>query len=167
MRYVIPLIFIFIISYAILKRVQIYPAFSRGVKNALQFTLDLIPLLVCVFIMCEVFERSHLSDALSTFLSPFFNFFGVPPELAKLVLIKPFSGSGSLSFLNNIINQYGADSYIARCACVLYGSSETVFYISAIYFAKCKNKKRILPIVIILSATFISTVFACLLCRFM
>ena len=167
MRYIIPLLFIAIIAYAALKRVQIYSAFSRGVKNALQFSLDLIPLIVCVFIMCEVFERSHLSDALSSFLSPVFGFLGVPPELAKLVLIKPFSGSGSLSFLTNIISEYGADSYIARCACVLYGSSETVFYISAVYFAKCKNKKRILPIVIILCATFATTVISCLLCRIM
>ena len=167
MRYVIPLLFIAILAYALLNRVQIYSSFSRGVKYALSFTLDLIPLLVCVFIMCELFERSHLSDALSNALSPVFNFLGVPPELSKLVLIKPFSGSGSLSFLNSIIAEYGADSYIARCACVLYGSSETVFYISAVYFAKCKNKKRVLPIVIILCATFLSTVVSCLLCKIM
>ena len=167
MRYIIPVLFIAVILCAVLKRVQVYSAFSRGVKSAVQFTLDLIPLIACVFIMCEVFERSHLSDAMSTFLSPFFRFLGMPPELAKLVLIKPFSGSGSLSFLNSIISQYGADSYISRCACVLYGSSETVFYISAVYFAKCKNKKRILPIAIILLATFLTTVISCLLCRFM
>lgn len=167
MRYIIPVLFIAVILCAVLKRVQAYSAFSRGVKSAVQFTLDLIPLIVCVFIMCEVFERSHLSDALSSLLSPLFNLSGVPTELAKLVLIKPFSGSGSLSFLNGIIAEYGADSYISRCACVLYGSSETVFYISAVYFAKCKNKKRILPIAIILCATFLTTVIACLLCRFM
>jgi len=167
MRYVIPLLFIAVIAYAAIRRVQVYSAFSKGVKSALQFTLDLIPLITCIFIMCEVFERSHLSDALSSFLSPLFALLGVPPELAKLVLIKPFSGSGSLSFLTNIISEYGADSYIARCACVLYGSSETTFYISAVYFVKCKNKKRILPIAIILLATFITTVISCLLCRIM
>jgi len=167
MRYVIPLLFIAVIAYAAIRRVQLYSAFSKGVKSALQFTLDLLPLVTCIFIMCEVFERSHLSDALSSFLSPLFALLGVPPELAKLVLIKPFSGSGSLSFLTNIISEYGADSYIARCACVLYGSSETTFYISAVYFVKCKNKKRILPIAIILLATFITTVFSCLLCRIM
>ncbi len=167
MRYIIPLMFIAVIAYAALKRVHVYTAFSRGVGEALKFTLDLIPLLVCVFIMCEVFERSHLSDALSSLLSPLFGFLGVPPELSKLVLIKPFSGSGSLSFLTGIISEYGADSYIARCACVLYGSSETVFYISAVYFAKCKDKKRILPIIIILCATALTTVISCILCRFM
>ena len=167
MRYVIPLLFIAVLACAALKRVQVYSSFARGVKSAVSFTLDLIPLLVCVFIMCELFERSHLSDALSALLSPLFNLLGVPPQLSKLVLIKPFSGSGSLTFLNSIIAEYGADSYIARCACVLYGSSETVFYISAVYFAKCKNKRRILPIIVILCATFISTVISCLLCRFM
>ncbi len=167
MRYIIPLLFIFVIIYALYRRVQIYPAFSKGVKSAMKFTLDLIPLLVCVFIMCEVFERSRLSEALSRLLAPAFSFLGVPTELSRLVLIKPFSGSGSLSFLTDIITRYGADSYIARCACVLYGSSETVFYISAVYFAKCENKRRIAPIVIILCATFISTVISCLLCRFM
>lgn len=167
MRYVIPLIFIAVILYALAKRVRVYPAFSRGVKGALGFTFDLLPLLVCIFIMCELFERSGLSDAISALLSPVFNALGVPPQLSKLVLIKPFSGSGSLSILSGIIKQYGADSYISRCACVLYGSSETVFYISAIYFAKCKNRKRLLPVLIILFSTLVSTVAACLLCRIM
>ncbi len=167
MRYIIPVLFIAVIIYAVLKRVHVYAAFSRGVSEALKFTLDLIPLIVCIFIMCEVFERSHLSDALSSFLSPVFGFLGVPPELAKLVLIKPFSGSGSLSFLTGIISEYGADSYISRCACVLYGSSETVFYISAVYFVKCKDKRRIMPIIIILLATALTTVISCLLCRIM
>ena len=58
-----------------------------------------------------------------------------------MVLIKPFSGSGSIAYLNEIIKNYGADSYITRCACVCFGSSETVFYISAVYFAKTKSKK--------------------------
>lgn len=165
MRYIIPLLFIAVIAYAACKRVKVYPAFARGVGEAVKFTLDLIPLLCCIFIMCEVFERSRLSDALTALLSPVFSFLGVPEELTKLVLIKPFSGSGSLSFLSEIISKYGADSYISRCACVLYGSSETVFYISAVYFAKCKEKKRVLPIIIILIATCITTVISCLLCR--
>jgi spore maturation protein B len=98
-------------------------------------------------------------------LSPIFTFWGIPTELTKLILIKPFSGSGSLAYLTEIIKNYGADSYISRCACVLYGSSETVFYISAVYFAKSKNKKRILPIIIILLSTFICAIFACKLCK--
>ena len=167
MRYVIPLIFIAVFCYAIFKRVNVFSSFTRGAGEAVQFVISLIPLLCAVFIMCELFEISHLSDALSNLLSPLFTFLGVPKELIKLVLIKPFSGSGSLAYLTDIIESHGADDYISRCACVLYGSSETVFYISVIYFAKSKQKKRFLPILLILLATFVSTVVACLLCRIM
>lgn len=167
MQYVIPVIFICVIAFAAVRRVNVFSSFSRGAGEAVKFVFNLLPLLACTFIMCELFERSRLSDALSRFLSPAFSFLGVPSELSKLILIKPFSGSGSLAYLTQIIGEYGADSYIARCACVLYGSSETVFYISVVYFAKSSNKKRLLPIVIILFATLVSTIIACLLCRIM
>jgi len=62
--------------------------------------------------------------------------------------------------------KYGADSYIARCACVAYGSSETVFYVAAVYFASVKEKKLAVPIAIALCANFIALVFGCFLCRF-
>ncbi|MDE7256632.1 MAG: hypothetical protein K2N50_01575 [Clostridia bacterium] len=167
MQYVIPAIFILVLTAAVIKRVNVFTSFSRGAGEAVRFVFSLLPLLACTFIMCELFERSHLSDALSRFLAPAFSFLGVPPELSKLILIKPFSGSGSLAYLSQIISEFGADSYVSRCACVLYGSSETVFYISVVYFAKCANKRRLLPIAIILFATFISTITACLLCRIM
>lgn len=167
MQYVIPVIFIIVILYAAIKKVNVFSAFTRGAGEAVKFTFTLVPLLAATFIMCELFERSHLSDATSRALSPFFTFLGVPPELSKLILIKPFSGSGSLAYLTKIIGEYGADHYISRCACVLYGSSETVFYVSVVYFAKCADKKRLKPILIILLATFISTIISCLLCRIM
>ena len=167
MQYLIPIIFIAVIGYAAIKRVNVFSSFSRGAGEAVKFVFTLLPLLVCTFIMCELFERSHLSDMMSRAIAPVFGFLGIPSELSKLILIKPFSGSGSLAYLTHIIAEYGADSYVARCACVLYGSSETVFYISVVYFAKCAEKRRPLPIIIILTATFISTVVACLLCKIM
>lgn len=167
MQYVIPAIFLGVMIYAAFRRVPLFNSFSRGAGDAVRFTLSLLPTLVCVFIMCELFERSGLSDALTRALAPAFGALGVPKELTKLVLIKPFSGSGSLAYLKLILKEYGADSYISRCACVLYGSSETVFYISAVYFAGCRKKRRILPIAVILFATALTTVIACLLCRIM
>ncbi|MGN0814705.1 MAG: nucleoside recognition domain-containing protein [Candidatus Coproplasma sp.] len=166
MAFVIPIIFIIIIVIATIKKVNVFSSFTRGAQDGLKFTLSLIPLLATIFMMCELFEVSGLSSAMSKALSPVFGFFKIPEELSKLILIKPFSGSGSLSYLTEIIETYGADSYTGRCACVLYGSSETVFYIFAVYFANTKKGKRIVPIIIILFSTFISTVFACFICRF-
>ncbi len=167
MVYIIPAVFIAVFGFAVYKKVKIYDEFSKGVGEAVQFTLSLIPCLAAIFMMCEVFEQSGLSDALTKLLSPVFGFLGIPPELTKLILIKPFSGSGSIAYLNEIIAAHGADSYITRCACVFFGSSETVFYISAVYFAKTKSKRLILPIAAVLIGTLLSTIVACLLCRIM
>jgi spore maturation protein B len=144
----------------------VFSSFTRGAGEGLNFLLSILPVLATIFMMCELFEVSGLSSLLQNALSPVFTALGIPTELVKLILIKPFSGSGSLTFLTQVIKEYGADSYITRCACVLYGSSETVFYISAIYFAKSKEKKLTLPIIIVLLATFVSTIFACFLCKF-
>ena len=167
MALTVPIIFIAVFVFSAIKRVNIYQSFTEGIEDAFKFTVSLLPCLAAVFMMCELFEVSHLSDLITKWLSPVFSFLGIPPELTKLVLIKPFSGSGSLAYLKGIIEQYGADSYIARCACVCFGSSETVFYISAVYFAGLKVKKLALPIICVLVATLLSTVIACLVCRVM
>ena len=167
MIYVIPAIFLVVFVFAAIKRVKLYSEFSQGVKEAVEFTVSLIPCLAAIFMMCAVFEKSGLSDALTKALAPVFGGLGIPPELTKLVLIKPFSGSGSLAYLTDVIEKYGADSYISRCACVCFGSSETVFYISAVYFAGMKNKKLAAPVIIVLISTLLTTVLACLLCKIM
>lgn len=167
MSLIIPVIFIVVFIFAVIKKVRVYDEFSQGIAEAVKFTFSLLPCLAAIFMMCELFEASGLADKLTKLLSPVFDALGIPTELTKLVLIKPFSGSGSLAYLNEIIKNYGADSYITRCACVCFGSSETVFYISAVYFAGMKAKKLAAPIAIVLISTLISTVIACLICRIM
>lgn len=164
---IIPLLFSVVFVYAALKKVKVYDSFISGVKGAIPLLTSLFPYIVCVFLMTEIFEQSGLSGKIISFISPAFEFFGIPKEIVKLVLIKPFSGSGSTALLSEILNSYGADSYISRCACVCYGSSETVFYITAVYFSSVKEKKLTLPVTIALVTSFISTVFACLICRFL
>lgn len=165
MAVIIPVIFIFVFIFAAVKKVNVYESFTDGIKEAFNFTVSLLPCLAAIFMMCALFEESGLSNLLTRLLSPVFGFLGIPEELTKLILIKPFSGSGSLAYLNEIISKYGADSYIARCACVCFGSSETVFYISAVYFAGLKVKKLAMPVICVLAATFLSTIIACLICR--
>jgi spore maturation protein B len=167
MSYIIPLIIIAVFAYAAYKKVNIYSTFCEGIEEAVKFTLSILPSLCAIFMMCEVFELSTLSEKLCTLLSPVTSLLGIPKELTKLVLIKPFSGSGSLAYLNELIATYGADNYISRCACVMYGSSETIFYISAVYFAKCKKKNLFLPILAALIATFLTSILACHLCKIM
>ena len=165
--YVIPAIFLAVFIAAAVKKVKIYDEFSAGIGEAVKFTMNLLPFLAAVFMMCELFEVSTLSDRLTALLSPVFSALGIPSELVKLVLIKPFSGSGSLAYLSKIISENGADSYVARCAAVCYGSSETMFYISAVYFAGLKKKRLAASMAIVAASTLLSTVLACFICKFM
>ena len=162
--YFIPVFFLIILIFSLIKKVKPYDAFTNGAKSAVPFAVSIFPYLVSIFVLTELFEMSGLSDFFSDLLAPVFNILGIPKELTKLVLIKPFSGSGALAILSEIFTKYGVDSYLARCACVIYGSSETVFYIAAVYFAGAKTKKLLTPIVISLVASFASCVFACFIC---
>ena len=163
-KYFIPILFLVIFVFAIIKKVKPYDAFTLGAKSAIPFAVSIFPYLASIFVLTELFEVSGLSTALSDFLAPFFNILGIPNQLTKLVLIKPFSGSGALAILTEIYSTYGVDSYLSRCASVIYGSSETVFYVAAVYFAGAKTKNLTAPIIISLIASFFSCVFACFIC---
>ena len=162
--YIIPVLFLVIFVFALIKKVKPYDAFTNGAKSAIPFAVSVFPYLVSIFVLTELFEVSGISNFLLSVLSPVFRIFGIPKELTKLVLIKPFSGSGSLALLSEIFTTYGVDSYLARCASVIYGSSETVFYVAAVYFAGAKTKNLLKPIIISLVASFFSCVFACFIC---
>ncbi len=164
---IIPILFLALFLYAAVRRVKLYDAFTEGVKGAIPLAVSLFPYLAAVLILSELFERSGLSSVLTNALSPALKFFGIPPEIGKLLLIKPFSGSGSTALLSELFEKYGADSYIARCGAVCYGSSETVFYISAVYFAGTKRKNLTKPIVISLASNMLSAILGCLLCKFL
>lgn len=165
--YLIPLLFLGVFIFALVKKIKLYDCFTRGVKEAVPLVIRIFPYLATILLLSELFRQSGLSNFLAQTIAPVLNLLGIPSEIAPLVLMKPFSGSGSTALLSDILSGYGADSYIGRCACVCYGSSETVFYISAVYFANQHRPKLILPVTISLFANFSATIFGCFLCRFL
>lgn len=164
--YIIPVFLIAVFVYAIVKKVNVYSAFIEGAKQAIPLCVSLFPYLFAVFIMVQFFETSNLSKLFLKILSPVFNLFSIPTELTNLILLKPFSGSGSLASLTEIYNAYGVDSYISLCASCIYGSSETTFFVASTYFSKCKKTKISKAVLISLISTFCSSVFACFICKF-
>lgn len=164
---IIPLIFLFSFLYAIRKKVRVYDTFIEGAKGAVPLVVSVFPYLASVTMLSMLLEVSGVQAFLQTSLSPVFSWLGIPQEIAPLLLIKPLSGSGSIAVLADILEKYGVDSYIARCACVTYGSSETVFYISAVYFAGIQRKQLTLALVISLVSYFLSILLCCGLCNFL
>lgn len=162
----IPIFVAFVLIYALIKGVDAYSGFVKGAKGALPLMANLLPYIVAMFVAVELFRHSGLSGYLCKLLSPIYNFLGMPSELCELTLIRPFSSNAGYVLLRGIYNDYGVDSYIGKCASVIMGSSDTIFYVSSIYFASTKVKKTMLTIPIALLCNVVCCVLACLCCRF-
>lgn len=164
-EFIIPVFIILIFVYAGFRRVNTYRSFTDGAKAALQLTIDILPFIATILVAIQLFAKSGLLDLLCTAVTPVFSWFGIPPELAAFIVLKPFSGSGSITLFNEIVLRYGADSYITRVAAVIAGSSETVFYISAVYFSKTKIKRLGYAIPVALFCCFAAAILASLVCK--
>ena len=162
---IIPILFLLSFLIAAVKKVRVYDSFTKGAAKAIPLIVSVFPFIAAVTVLAKLLTVSGVEEKLLVFLSPAFRFFGIPEEIAGLILIKPLSGSGSIAMLSDLLSKYGVDSYIARCACVTYGAAETVFYVAAVYFAGIKRKKLSLAIFFALLSYFIAVVFCCALCR--
>lgn len=164
--YILPIIFLLIFAYSLYKRINTYDTFVKGAKGAIKLVVDIFPFIAAILIAVALLRVSGITDFLARLLAPIFNFFGIPPELCELVLLRPFTGSGSYGILENIFTTYGADSYISRCACVIMGCSETIFYVATVYISQTKVKKLLYAIPVALFCSFVGTILACLVCKF-
>lgn len=167
MNYIIPVIFLAVLIAAVIKKRDPYNYFIDGSRSALKLVADVFPYLLAVMMAVEVFRLSGVSAFVAQLTSPLFKLMGLPAELTELLIIRPLSGAGSLAVLNNVFETYGADTYIGRCASVIYGSSETIFYVSTIYMSqsKCKNLRYAIPVSIF--ATLMGCIAGCLILRVM
>lgn len=165
--FLLPAILIFLIIYSVVKRVKVYDCFLDGTKETLDLVKTIFPYIAVIFVCIELFRASGLVAAVSKVLAVPLEYLGIPSEISEIVLLVPLSGNGTIAILEKIINEYGVDSYPARCAATIAGASETIFYISAVYFSKCKVKNLRYAIPVSLFSSFFGMVIACALCRVM
>lgn len=162
----IPIMICGVMLYALVKGVDAYSGFVAGAKGALPLMASLMPFIIAMFVAVELFRHSGLSAILCNFLAPAFRFLGIPVEICELTLIRPFSSNAAYVLLRDIFAKYAVDSYVGKCASVVMGSSDTIFYVSSIYFASTKVKKTGLTIPIALVCNLACAVLACFCCRF-
>ena len=163
--FIIPAIFLLTFAFALFRKVRVFDSFTEGIKGAIPLIMSVFPYIAAVTMLSKLLEASGLGTKIAESIAPAFHFLGIPEEIAPLIIIKPLSGSGALAVLTEIFEKYGVDSYAARCACVAYGSSETIFYIGAVYFAGIKRKRFTAALLISLISYLLSVVFSCFLCR--
>ena len=165
MNYVLPILILLLLVYNLVKKQNNYDSFVKGAQKSLTLIFEIFANIVAIFVIIELFRASGISAYLQKIISPVFKIFGIPSELCELIVLKPFSGSGSLALLSDIFTHYGVDSYIGRCASVIISSSETVFYVTSVYFSKTKVKNLSYAIPLALFVTFLSSILACLFCK--
>ena len=126
---------------ALRKKENTYDLLLQGGAEGLKLLLHITPALVILLTAVTMLRASGAVDLLSRLLAPLFRLFGIPPETAMLVLIRPISGSAALAVGSELMAQYGPDSLIGRTAAVMLGSTETTFYTISVYFGAVGIKK--------------------------
>ncbi len=165
--YILPVLLILLIVYCAVKRVKVYDCFLAGARDSLSLVKNIFPYIAAIFICIEAFKASGLAQALADVLQKPLSYLGIPSELAQLIALVPLSGNGTIALLESIIKDCGPDSYPARCAAVISGATETIFYIAAVYFSSSSVKKLRYAIPVSLFCTLMGAVVACALCRVM
>lgn len=163
--FIVPALFLLLFIYCIIKNIPAYDHFVQGCSQAASLVISIFPFLVAIFVFVELMNVSGISDWLGVAFAPVLNVLGIPQELSELIILRPFSGNGSLAIVRDIFAKYGVDSYIGRCAAVVVGASDTVFYVVAIYFSTTKIKRLLYAVPICLLASLVGSVVACLFCR--
>lgn len=165
--YLVPLILFFTAAAALRKKENAYDIMLQGASDGLRLLLSILPALIFLLTAVHMLRASGAVELLTSLLTPLFSFFGIPPETAMLVLIRPISGSAALAVGAELMAQHGVDSTIGRTVAVMLGSTETTFYTISIYFGAAGIQKTRYTVPAALFADFIGFFMASLTVRFL
>lgn len=130
----IPALLLVITLYGAFKKVPVYEAFIRGSKQGFGIGVRIIPYLIAMLVAVGMFRASGAIELAAEYLAPLLSFIGMPADLIPLAIVRSLSGSGALGILGEIAATNGGDAYVTKLAAVMTGSSETTFYVLALYF---------------------------------
>jgi len=139
--FAVPVILAFVLVFALVKKVDVFGEFLEGVKDGVKTITQIFPALFALVLSVGMFRASGGTALLSRLISPLTDLVGFPKEAIPLMLLRPFSGSGATAVYEGILTDFGPDSFAGRVASVMLGSSETTFYVIAVYFAATKVRK--------------------------
>jgi spore maturation protein SpmA len=137
----IPAMLSFFPLYAAIRRIKVYDEFVEGAKEGFQIIVKIIPYLVTILVAIGMFRGAGGIELITNTLRPVMGYVHFPPELIPMALIRPLSGSGSLGVFTDMVKQYGPDHIFSRMAGTMYGSTETTFYVLAVYFGAVNIKR--------------------------
>jgi spore maturation protein SpmA len=137
----IPLLIVVFLGFGLIKKVPLYERFVEGAKEGFNIAVKIIPYLVAMLVAIGIFRAGGAMDWLIKILKPFTDLIGMPAEALPMALMRPLSGSGSLGIMSEIISVHGPDSLLGIMVSTFYGSTETTFYVLALYFGAVNIKR--------------------------
>lgn len=163
--YIVPVLLLVASLLALRKQENSYDLLLSGAADGLKLLITLVPTLVMLLTAVTMLRESGAMRAISTYLAPVFQFIGIPPETAMLVLIRPISGSAALAIGADLMAEFGVDSLVGRTAAVMLGSTETTFYTISVYFGAAGIKKTRYTLLAALFADFVGFFMASITVR--
>jgi spore maturation protein B len=139
--FVLPAMIVGIPLYGLFKKVPVYESFVEGGKEGFGLAVRIIPYLVAILFAIGMFRASGAMEALATFLSPVLALIGMPAEVLPMAIVRPLTGSGSVAIVADLAARFGESSMITRMASTMFGSTETTFYVIAVYFGAVNVSK--------------------------
>ena len=137
----IPAIIITFVLFGFFKKIKIYEVFVEGAKEGFNVAVRIIPYLVAMLVAIGIFRAGGAMEFLILILSPATNLIGFPAEALPMALMRPLSGSGSIGIMSEIITVHGPDSFLVILVSTIMGSTETTFYVLALYFGSISIKR--------------------------
>ncbi len=161
----VPVLIFLIIILGWYKKVKVYETFIEGAKDGFNVAVKIIPYLVAILVAIGMFRASGAMDVFVALLSPLTNLIGMPAETLPVAIMRPLSGSGALGIVTELMKQHGPDSFIGRLASTMWGSSETTFYVVAVYFGSVGIRRVRHSIAAGLIGDTVGLVMAVIICR--
>ena len=163
----VPFIMGFFALYAALRGVKVYEEFVNGAKEGWHVALRIFPYLTAILVGVRMFREAGAIEMVAKLLSPFIQPLGISPDLLPLILVRPLSGGATTGLFTELVTKFGADSLIARTAATIYGSTETTFYVLAVYFGSVGIRKGRHALAAGLIADATGALASILICRWM
>ena len=153
-----------VVLYGLIHRCDVYASFTKGAAEAVPVIKKVLPYTVAMVFAVRMAEASGFFDIVCGVISPVTSFFGIPAALIPLMLMRPFSGGGSMGLLSGLLVKVGPDSFGGRAASVYMGSSETLFYTVSVYFGSAGISKTLYVIPTALLTDVVGMAASCILC---
>lgn len=139
--WIIPIIMVGILTYGLLKNVNVFEAFVEGAVDGLKVVVDILPTLIGLLVAVGMLRASGALTGLAKLIAPFLSFSHFPPSLIPVALMRSFSSSAAIGLIIDVFKTYGPDSFTGRLISIMFGCTETIFYTMSVYFMTIKVRK--------------------------